>query len=124
MLDGIPTGIESDLSSAKSLLSTLSTCAAHEPVARRYVNALLPIYDALRDVQNRNIGRAKTSILSLLQPADLNQLSPPIPVSRAEVGPYVEELSGMLLDPFGRMERDGGRRVLSSDGSCTVFWWR
>lgn len=98
-----------------------------EPIAARYLDTLWPLYDTIRDIHQRMIGRVKTSIFSLLQ-ADPTQLSPPIPVSKAEMGPISEKLSALVTDPFGRKQNLTGdtsmRRLLNDDGSCAVFWWK
>jgi hypothetical protein len=105
----------------------LEPCRTFEPIAAQYLDTLWPLYDSLRDVHQRMVGRAKTSIFSLLQ-ADPNQLSPPIAVSMHEMGPISEKLSVLLTDPFGRKQNyfaDGSmRRSLNADGSFSVFWWR
>lgn len=107
-------------------MDMLETCRSTEPIAARYLNILWPQYDALRDLHHRMMGRAKTSIHALLQ-GDPNRLSPPIPVSKAEMGPISEKLSTLLTDPFGRRQAaddSSMRRVLNNDGSCSVFWWK
>lgn len=107
-------------------MDMLEPCRQFEPIAARYLDTLWPLYDTLRDIHHRMIGRAKTSIYALLQ-GDPHTLSPPIPVSKAEVGPISEKLSLLLTDPFGRKQDLGDssmRRVLNADGSCLVFWWK
>lgn len=126
LLDGQAEGVDADLSYAKSCMDKLEPCRSFEPIAARYLDILWPIYDSLRDVHQRMVGRSKTSIFALLQ-ADPNQLSPPIAVSKQEMGPISEKLSLLLTDPFGRKQGlpgDSMRRVLNADGSCSVFWWR
>jgi hypothetical protein len=127
LLDGQPEGVDIDLEYAKSCLEILETCRDYEPIAAQYCSTLWPLYDQLRDMHQRMVGRAKTSIFMLLQ-ADPNTLSPPIPMSKEEIGPISEKLSGLLTDPFGRKQGGAGgppngRRVLNADGSCLVFWW-
>jgi len=108
-------------------MDMLEPCRSVEPVAARYLDTLWPLYDALRDVQQRMIGRAKTSIFSLLHP-DPDRMSPPLTVSKVEMGPISEKLSLLLTDPFGLKQNftgDGSmRRLLNADGSCSVFWWK
>jgi hypothetical protein len=108
-------------------MGMLEPCRSIEPVAARYLDTLWPLYDSLRDVHQRMVGRAKTSIFSLLQ-ADPNRMSPPLAVSKHEMGPISEKLSILLTDPFGRKQNftaDGSnRRLLNADGSCSVFWWK
>jgi hypothetical protein len=110
-------------------MDMLECCRHHEPLADRYLNIIWPLYDHLRDIHQRILGRVKTSIFSLLV-ADPNTISPPIPVSKAEMGPISEKLSILLTDPFGRKQKveNGetslGRRVLSQDGTCLLFWWK
>jgi hypothetical protein len=84
------------------------------------------LYDSLRDKHQRMVGRSKTSIFALLQ-ADPALLSPPIALSKDEMGPICEKLSVLLTDPFGRKQilDDGSmRRALNADGSYSVFWWK
>jgi hypothetical protein len=129
LLDGLPETVEQDLAFAKGCMDILENCRHQEPIADRYLNIIWPLYDHLRDIHQRILGRVKTSIFSLLQ-ADPNTISPPIPVSKAEMGPISEKLSILLTDPFGRKQNIGnaetsmGRRVLSQDGTCLVFWWK
>lgn len=108
-------------------MDMLEPCRNYEPIASRYLDIIWPLYDSLRDIHQRMAGRAKTSIFMLLQ-ADPTHISPPIAVSKAEIGPISEKLSVLLTDPFGRKQdrlNDGSmRRVLNADGSCSVFWWR
>ncbi|KAF2475563.1 uncharacterized protein BDR25DRAFT_213998 [Lindgomyces ingoldianus] len=127
LLDGQPDGVDEDLTYAKGCLDMLEPCRNYEPVAERYLEILWPLYDSLRDIHQRMLGRAKTSIFSLLQSTNPAQLSPPIPVSKEEMGPISEKLSVLLADPFGRkqaMPGDTRRRILSTDGSSLVFWFR
>jgi hypothetical protein len=127
MLDGQSEDVEIDLDYAKVCMDKLEPCRPVEPVAARYLDTLWPLYDTLRDKHQRMIGRSKTSIFALLQ-ADPALLSPPIAVSKEEMGPICEKLTNLLTDPFGRKQdssKDGTmRRVLNADGSCSVFWWR
>ncbi|KAH9875665.1 hypothetical protein IAQ61_003129 [Plenodomus lingam] len=127
LVDGEPQGVDADLTYAKSCMDMLEPCRHFEPIAARFLDTLWPSYDALRDVHQRIIGRSKTSIFALLQ-ADPSQLSPPVTVSKQEMGPISEKLSSLLMDPFGRKQGltdDGSmRRLLNADGSCAVFWWR
>ena len=108
-------------------MDMLEPCRSVEPIAAKYLDTLWPLYDSLRDVHQRMIGRAKTSIFSLLQ-ADPHRMSPPLAVSKREMGPISEQLSVLLTDPFGRKQNfigDGSmRRSLNADGSCSVFWWK
>jgi hypothetical protein len=127
LLDGHPDSVDADLLHAKSCMDILLPCRDDEPIAKRYLEALTPLYDSLRDIHQRIVGRAKTSIYMLLQ-TDSTHFSPPIPVSKEEVGPTLQQLCTMLMDPFGRQQGgpvdSPGRRVLNSDGSYCVFWWR
>jgi hypothetical protein len=127
LLDGQAEGVEEILTHAKGCMDTLEPCRDFELIAARYLDIVWPLYDSLRDINQRTIGRAKTSIYMLLQ-SDSIQLSPPIPVSREEMKPISEKLSVLLADPFGRKQGRIGdptvRRVLHDDGSCSVFWWR
>lgn len=125
LLDGQPEGVDQDLAYAKGCMDILEPCRHHEPIAGRYLDILWPLYDSLRDIHHRMVGRAKTSIFMLLQ-SDPSVLSPPIPVSKAEMGPISEKLTVLLTDPFGRKQAlDGSmRRVLNHDGLCSVFWWK
>lgn len=127
LLDGQADGVDTDLSFAKECMDMLEPCRSVEPVAAKYLDTLWPLYDALRDVHQRIIGRAKTSIFSLLQ-SDPSRMSPPLAVSKLEMGPISEKLSLLLTDPFGRKQNftgDGSmRRLLNADGSCSVFWWK
>ncbi|KAF2492338.1 hypothetical protein BU16DRAFT_620722 [Lophium mytilinum] len=59
MLDGTQEGIAEDLTYANGCLETLQDCRGYEPVAERYIQPLLPIYESLRSVHSRTIGRAK-----------------------------------------------------------------
>jgi hypothetical protein len=77
----------------------------HAAAAKLGLLAVLkPPYATLRDVHQRTVGRAKTSIFSLLlQPPESGvQLSPPVPVEKAEMRPVVERLAKVWLEPFGR----------------------
>jgi hypothetical protein len=127
MLDGTTEGVEADLNYARGCMDMLEPCKNIESVAARYLETIWPLYDSLRDKHQRMVGRHKTSIFALLQ-ADPALLSPPIAVSKEEMGPICEKLSVLLTDPFGRTqgEPDDGsmRRVLNDDGSCSVFWWK
>jgi hypothetical protein len=65
----------------------------------------------------------------MLLQAEPDKISAPIPISKEEVQPTLDVLSGLIRDPFGRMqvglpEARGGRTVMKSDGSFEVFWWR
>jgi hypothetical protein len=127
MLEGHYDSVEADLNYAKRCMDTLELCRTAEPVAARYLDTLWPLYDSLRYKHQRVIGRSKTSISAILQ-ADPALLSPPVAMSKNEMGPICEKLSVLLTDPFGRKQgtSDEGsmRRVLNADGSCSVFWWR
>ncbi|KAF2794029.1 hypothetical protein K505DRAFT_361488 [Melanomma pulvis-pyrius CBS 109.77] len=126
LLDGLPDTVSEDLSFAKACMDMLEPCRGHEPIADRYLNMVWPLYDTLRSIHQRILGRVKTSIFSLLE-ADPKLVTPPIPVSKEEMGPISEKLSLLLTDPFGRKQvsNDGrARRVLNQDGSCSVFWWK
>jgi hypothetical protein len=126
MLDGQSEGVETDLNYAKVCIDKLEPCRVLEPVAARYLDTLWPLYDSLRDKYQRMVGRSKTSIFAILQ-ADPALLSPPIAVSKDEMGPICEKLAVLLTDPFGRkqLSNDGSmRRALNADGSCSVFWWK
>ncbi|KAJ4350456.1 uncharacterized protein N0V89_009077 [Didymosphaeria variabile] len=126
LLEGQADTVDQDLTYGKACMDMLETCRSMEPIAARYLDILWPLYDTLRDIHHRMMGRAKTSIYALLQ-GDSTTLSPPIPVSKAEMGPISETLSALLTDPFGRKQALGDnsmRRVLNSDGSCSVFWFR
>jgi len=124
-MDGQTEGVEADLTYAKSCMDMLEPCKTCEPVAARYLETLWPLYDHLQDVHRRMIGRSKSSIFAILQP-DPSLLSPPIPVSKQEMGPISEKLTMLLTDPFGRKQAADGtqRRILSNDGSYSVFWFR
>lgn len=127
LLDGESDSVNADLTYAKSCIDMLEPCRSFEPLASRYLDTLWPLYESLRDVHQRMVGRSKTSISALLQ-TDPNRMSPPIAVSKQEMGPICEKLSLLLTDPFGRKQGlpdDGSmRRLLNADGSCSVFWWR
>ncbi|KAF2020225.1 hypothetical protein BU24DRAFT_135558 [Aaosphaeria arxii CBS 175.79] len=127
LLDGQPDGVEIDLDYAKGCMDILESCRSFEPIASRYLDMVWPLYDSLRDIHQRMVGRAKTRIFMLLQ-TDPSMLSPPVPFSKAEMTPISEKLSALITDPFGRKQPvddgDSTRRVLNADGSCSVFWWR
>ncbi|KAE8847429.1 hypothetical protein HRS9122_04336 [Pyrenophora teres f. teres] len=125
LMDGQIDDVEADLAYAKSCMDMLEPCKPCEPVAARYLATLWPLYDHLQDVHRRMLGRSKSSIFAILQP-DPNLLSPPVPVSRQEMGPISEKLTLLLTDPFGRKQDTDGtrRRILSNDGSYSVFWFR
>jgi hypothetical protein len=125
LLDGQSDSVESDLTFAKFSMDMLEPCKQYEPVAARYLEMLFPLYDHLQDVHRRMLGRSKSSIFAILQP-DPSLLSPPVPVSKQEMGPISEKLTVLLTDPFGRKQDIDGtrRRVLNGDGSCSVFWFR
>ncbi|EUC36217.1 hypothetical protein COCCADRAFT_2680 [Bipolaris zeicola 26-R-13] len=125
LMDGQTDGVEADLAYAKSCMDMLEPCKPCEPVAARYLETLWPLYDNLQDVLRRMVGRSKSSIFAILQP-DPSLLSPPVPVSKQEMGPISEKLTTLFTDPFGRTQNDEGigRRVLSTDGSYSVFWFR
>jgi hypothetical protein len=127
MLEGQYDSVEADLSYAKGCMDMLEPCRTAEPVAARYLDTLWPLYDNLRDKHQRLVGRSKTSIFALLQ-ADPALLSPPVAVSKDEMGPICEKLTLLLTDPFGRKQGRPDdwsmRRLLNADGSCSVFWWR
>lgn len=115
-----------DLGFAKECMDMLEPCKSFEPIAHRYLETLWPLFDSLRDIHQRMVGRAKTSIFAILQ-ADPHQLSPQLAVSKHEMAPVSEKLSLLLTDPFGRKQVAGDgsmRRLLNADGSCSVFWWR
>jgi hypothetical protein len=92
MLEGQYDSVEADLNYAKGCMDMLEFCRTAEPVAARYLDTLWPLYDTLRDKHQRVIGRTKTSIFALLQ-ADPALLSPPIAVSKDEMGPICEKLT-------------------------------
>ncbi|CAO2650078.1 Nn.00g013700.m01.CDS01 [Neocucurbitaria sp. VM-36] len=127
LADGQTEGVDADLKYAKACMDMLEPCRHFEPIAARYLNTLGPLYDSLRDSHQRMVGRSKTSIFALLQ-ADPSTMSPPIAVSKQEMGPISEKLSLLLTDPFGRKQGSPGdgstRRLLNADGSCSVFWWK
>lgn len=125
LLEGQLESVDQDLAYGKVCMDMLEPCRAFEPIAARYLDMLWPLYDNLRNIHYRMIGRAKTSIYALLQ--EDSMLSPPIPVAKAEMGPISEKLSVLLTDPFGRSHDLGDnsmRRILNDDGSCSVFWWK
>lgn len=127
IVDGQSEGVDCDLAYAKDCLAKLDLCRTFEPLAARYLQTLRPIYDALRQVHQRLVGRSKASIWNLVS-ADPSQMSPPISVPSQEMGPISEKLVLLINDPFGRKQGlpgDGSmRRVLNADGSCSVFWWK
>ncbi|KAF7441425.1 hypothetical protein A1F99_143010 [Pyrenophora tritici-repentis] len=125
LMDGQIDDVEADLAYAKSCMDMLEPCKPCEPVAARYLDTLWPLYDHLQDVHRRMLGKSKSSIFAILQP-DPSLLSPPVPVSRQEIGPISEKLTMLLTDPFGRKQDIDGtrRRILSNDGSYSVFWFR
>jgi hypothetical protein len=102
LLDCSTDGAGENISHAKDCLDMLESCCSHEVITNNGMAVLRPLYNSLRDVHQRMVGRAKTSIFSLLQPTDSNQLSPRIPLSKAEMQPIVENLAEILTDPFGR----------------------
>jgi hypothetical protein len=127
MLDGQTQGVEDDINHAKVCMERLEPCREFEPLAARYLDILGPIFESLRDKHQRMIGRSKSSLFAILhhQP-DL--LSPPIAVSKEEMGPICEQLSFLMTDPFGHKQASPDdksmRRLLNDDGSCSVFWWK
>ncbi|KAF2005994.1 hypothetical protein P154DRAFT_518226 [Amniculicola lignicola CBS 123094] len=127
LLDNQNGSSEEDLNYAKGCIDILEPCRKYEPIAGRYLDTVWPIYDHLKYIHQRTANRTKASIFALVHPTDVTP-SPPIPLSKEEIGPISEKLSGLLMDPFGRKQRYNGnvgsRRVLNADGSCTVFWWR
>ncbi|KAH7383778.1 hypothetical protein BKA66DRAFT_511872 [Pyrenochaeta sp. MPI-SDFR-AT-0127] len=127
LLDGQAVGVDEDLRYAKACMDMLEPCRNFEPIAARFSDTLAPLYESLRNVHQRIVGRSKTSIFALLQ-ADPSQLSQPIAISKEEMGPIAEKLSMLLTDPFGRKQGIAGdgsmRRLLNADGSCSVFWWK
>ncbi|RAR05730.1 hmg box protein [Stemphylium lycopersici] len=125
LMEGQVEGVEADLAYAKSCMDMLEPCKPCEPVAAQYLEILWPLYDNLQDVLRRMIGRSKSSIFAILQP-DPSLLSPPVPVSKQEMGPISEKLTMLLTDPFGRKQDVDGtrRRILSNDGCYSVFWFR
>ena len=138
LLEGAPntSSVSEDLTFAKSCMDMLERCRAYEPVAARYLDIITPLYESLRDMHQRSIGRVKTSIFMLLQSeGQESRMSPPLLVSKAQISPISETLSVLLTDPFGRKQAkrigagdaerlDECRRILNQDGSCTVFWWK
>ncbi|KAF1848868.1 uncharacterized protein K460DRAFT_375638 [Cucurbitaria berberidis CBS 394.84] len=126
LLEGQPNSVDADLDYAKACMDMLEPCRAFEPVAARYLDTLWPLYDSLRDVHQKILGRSKTSIFALIQ-ADPSTMSPQMAVSKQDMGPIAEKLSLLLTDPFGRKQSlsDGSmRRSLNADGSYSVFWWK
>jgi hypothetical protein len=126
LLDGQTDEVHRDLGYAKDCMDMLEPCRESEPIAGRYLDTLLPLYQRLRDVYQRVLGRAKTSISSLLH-GNASTASLPVGVSKQEMSPISEKLSLLLIDPFGRMQELSGdgsmRRMLNEDGSCIVFWF-
>ncbi|KAF2998271.1 hypothetical protein E8E13_006740 [Curvularia kusanoi] len=112
LLDGEVHGVEMDLGFAKECMDMLEPCRNSEPIATKYLDMLWPLYSSLRDVHQRMVGRAKTSISSLLQ-EDPSRMSPQVAVSKLEMAPISEKLSLLLTDPFGRKQNfgDGVRRT-------------
>ncbi|KAF2871482.1 hypothetical protein BDV95DRAFT_628681 [Massariosphaeria phaeospora] len=126
LIPGLPDGINIDLGHAKDCMNMLEECRDYEPIASRYLNILTPLYDNLREVHHRMVGKLKTSIFSLLQ-IDPTHGTPPVPFSKTELAPIAEKLSMLLTDPFGRKQNFDDstmRRLLNADGSCSVFWWK
>lgn len=127
MLDGHTQDVEMEIDYAKVCMERLEPCRDFEPLAARYLEILWPIYDTLREKYQRMVGRSKSSLFAILHPQP-DLLSPPIAVSKEEMGPICEKLSILLTDPFGRKQALSGdttmRRTLNADGSCSVFWWR
>jgi hypothetical protein len=124
-MEGQVEGVDADLAYAKSCMDMLEPCKPCEPVAAQYLETPWPLYDNLQDVLRRMVGRSKSSIFAILQP-DPSLLSPPVPVSKQEMGPISEKLTMLLTDPFGRKQDVDGtrRRILSNDGCYSVFWFR
>jgi hypothetical protein len=126
LLDGQTEGVDRDLGYAKSCMDMLEPCRTSEPIAARYLDTLWPLHQRLREMYQRVLGRAKTSISSLLH-SDATTASLPLAVSKHEMSPISEKLSLLLIDPFGRMQERAGdgsmRRMLNEDGSCIVFWF-
>lgn len=127
LVDGRLEDVEAYLTSAKSCLEILEPCGDFEPIAKRYLEIVSPLYISLRGIHHRAVGKAKTSISMLLQ-SDPNTLSPPVPINKEEVQPTLAVLCGLITDPFGRIQgalgNMEGRRILNGDGSYSVFWWR
>lgn len=103
LLDGQSDGVDADLTYAKACMDMLEPCCNFEPIAARYLDTLWPLYDSLRDAHQRMVDRSKIRFFALLQ-ADPSELSPPIAVSKQEMGPISEKLSMLLTDPFGRKQ--------------------
>lgn len=127
LVDGFLEDVEAYLTSAKSCLEILEPCREFEPIAKRYLEIVSPLYTSLRDIHHRCRGKARTSISMLLQ-AEPNTASPPVPINKEEVQPTLAILCGLITDPFGRLQgalgNMEGRRILNGDGSYSVFWWR
>lgn len=127
MLNGQTEGVESDINHARVCMGRLEPCREFEPIAARYLDILWPIFESLRDKHQRMVGRSKISLFAILHPQPA-LLSPPIAVSKEEMGPICEKLALLLTDPFGRKQASpddkSTRRVLNADGSCSVFWWK
>ncbi|KAF1972615.1 hypothetical protein BU23DRAFT_580742 [Bimuria novae-zelandiae CBS 107.79] len=126
LLEGQIDGVDQDLKYSKACIDMLEPCRTAEPIAAWYLDTLWPLYNTLHGIHHRMMGRAKTSIYALLQ-GDPSTLSPPIPVSKAEIGPISDKLSALLTDPFGRRTDLGDnstRRVINDDGSLSAFWWK
>lgn len=104
LLDCSTDGAGENLNHSKDCLDILETCCSHEVMANNGMAVMRPLYDRLRDVHQRTVGRVKTSIFSLLQPTDSNQLSPRVPFSKGEMQPIVSKLAEILTDPFGRKQ--------------------
>ncbi|KAF2655406.1 hypothetical protein K491DRAFT_426841 [Lophiostoma macrostomum CBS 122681] len=126
LLDHRTGGVDEDLTYAKFCIEIMEPCRVYEPVARRYLDIIWPLYNSLRSIYQR-MSKAKTSISMLLQ-TDPGQMSPYLPVNKEEMAPISTKLSALVMDPFGRNQDGAGddncRRMLNSDGSCSVFWWK
>jgi hypothetical protein len=122
LLEGRLDIVQSDLALAKFCLDVLEICAPHDSMATRYLTLMFPLFNSLCDIHHRMLARVKTSIFMLLQ-VDPNTVSPPIPASKEELDPILQRLCGLLIDPFGR-KHGIGRRVLNTDGTYSVFWWK
>lgn len=127
LVDGQYENVEQDLVYSRGCLDTLERCRTFEPVAARYLDNLWPLYNTLRDIHQRMVGKAKTSISSLLQTDD-SRRSPSMSISPTELAPISEKLALLVSDPFGRKQEflndSSMRRLLNADGSCSVFWWK
>ncbi|KAF2748293.1 hypothetical protein M011DRAFT_400755 [Sporormia fimetaria CBS 119925] len=114
----------SDLSCAQTCIDILRAARADEHLAPRFLDIIAPLHHGLRQIHQRVVGKARTSIFMLVQ-SDPSKHSPPIPVSKEEVRPCLEKLCELLTDPFGRNQQEpGGRRMLNADGSYSEFWWK